>query len=232
MSGEFELAAEFREDVGKGASRRLRRQGKVPAVLYGGGKKPRAITLDHIKLLHLMENKAFHTSILTIQVGKVSQAAIVKDVQTHPAKRRIWHVDFQRILADEKIRMDVPLRFIGEDVAVGVKQGGGVVSHLMTEVEISCLPKDLPEYLEVDVSNLELDEMIHLSEVPIPEGVEVTALTHGGAEYDQAVVTIHKPRVEIIEEPEEEAVEGEEAPEGAAEEGAPEAEGGGDKSED
>ena len=219
MSGDFDLAADFREDVGKGASRRLRRQGKVPAVLYGGGKKPRAITLDHTRLLQQMQNEAFHTSVLTIKVGKESQAAIVKAVQTHPAKRRIWHVDFQRILADEKIRMNVPLRFIGEDVAVGVKQEGGVVSRMITEVEITCLPADLPEFLEIDISELGMDEMVYLTNIKVPGGVEMTALSHGGE--DQPVAAIHMPRMERLDEEEEAAeVEGEvaaEPEEGAAE---------------
>ncbi len=223
MSDGFELTAELREDIGKGASRRLRRSGKVPAVLYGGGRKPRSLTLDHTKLLHQMEQEAFYNSVLTLKVGKKDQACVVKDVQRHPAKRHIWHVDFQRIRADEKIRMDIPFHFIGEDVAPGVKTAGGVVSHLMSDVDIICLPKDLPEYIEVDVSQLELDEMIHLSEVKIPEGVEIVGLG-GDAEHDPAVVTIHRPRVEVEEEPE--AVEGEaEAAEGDDAEGPAEGEG-------
>ena len=230
MSDGFELAAELREDIGKGASRRLRRSGKVPAVLYGGGRKPRSLTLDHTKLLHQMEQEAFYNSVVTINVGKESQAAIVKDVQRHPAKRRIWHVDFQRILADEKIRMQVPFHFMGEDVAPGVKTGGGVFSHVMSDVEITCLPKDLPEYIEVDVSELELDAIIHLSEVKVPDGVELVALSHGDTEHDPAVVTIHRPRVEVEEEPEAvegEAVEGEEG-EAAPAEGEAPSEGDGD----
>ena len=227
MSDGFELTAELREDKGKGASRRLRRNGKVPAVLYGGGRKPRPLQLDQVQLLHQMEQEAFYNSVLTIKVGNEEQAAIVKDVQRHPAKRRIWHVDFQRILADEKIRMTVPLHFIGENVAPGVKTGGGVVSHIISEVEISCLPGDLPEYIEVDISELELDAMVHLSELKIPDGVELTALTHGGAEHDQAVATIHRPRVEVEDEPatDEAAAEEGEAP--AAEGDAP-SEGDGD----
>jgi large subunit ribosomal protein L25 len=201
MSDGFELTAELREDIGKGASRRLRRSGKVPAVLYGGGRKPRSLTLDHTKLLHQMEQEAFYNSVLTINVGKESQAAIVKDVQRHPAKRHVWHIDFQRILADEKIRMQVPFHFMGEDMAPGVKTGGGVFSHVMSDVEITCLPGDLPEYLEIDVSELELDEVIHLSEVKVPDGVELVALV-GDAEHDQPVVTIHRPRIEVEEEPE------------------------------
>jgi large subunit ribosomal protein L25 len=199
MSDGFELAAELREDKGKGASRRLRRSGKVPAVLYGGGRDPRSLQLDHINLLHQMEHEAFYNSILTIKVGKEEQAAIVKDVQRHPAKRQVWHIDFQRILADEKIRMNVPVHFMGEDVAPGVKTSGGVIAHLMSELEISCLPKDLPEYIEVDISELEMDAIVHLSDVTVPAGVELTALTHGSTEHDQAVVTIHRPRAEEVE---------------------------------
>ncbi|RMF97508.1 MAG: 50S ribosomal protein L25/general stress protein Ctc [Gammaproteobacteria bacterium] len=214
MSKGFELVAEFRENAGKGASRRLRRQGKVPAIIYGGGKPPRALAFNADELLHKMEQEAFFSSVLTVQVGDKQQPAILKDVQVHPAKRQVLHLDLQRVIATEKIRMSVPLHLVNDDIAVGVKQGGGTVSHLMTEVEVSCLPKDLPEYLELDIANLGLDEMLHLSDIPLPDGVEIPELAQG-PEHDQPVVSIHVVKVQVEPEEGEEAAEGE-APEGEA----------------
>jgi large subunit ribosomal protein L25 len=217
MSDDFDLIAEIREDQGKGASRRLRHQGKVPAIIYGGGRAPRCLSFDHNKVLKQLEDEAFYSSVLNIKVGSKSQAVILKDLQRHPAKPRIMHMDFQRIVEDEEIRMNVPLHFIGEDIAPGVKTGGGKVSHLMSDVEIVCLPRYLPEYIDVDVSNLELDEILTLSDIKLPEGVEMPALAQG-PEADRPVVTIHVIKEIVIEEEEElEAVAGEvvegEAPE-------------------
>ncbi len=215
MAEEFDLIAEIREDQGKGASRRLRHEGKVPAIIYGAGRPPRALTFDHNKVLRQLESESFYSSVLNIKVGEKSQAAILKDLQRHPAKNVIMHMDFQRIVEDEAIRMNVPLHFIGEDVAPGVKLGGGSVSHLMSDVEVVCLPKHLPEFLEVDVSNLELDQMVHLSEIKLPEGVEIPQLAQG-SEYDQAVVSIHVIKVRAVEEEEAPVEEGgEEAGEAA-----------------
>ncbi|HEX5787031.1 MAG TPA: 50S ribosomal protein L25/general stress protein Ctc [Woeseiaceae bacterium] len=203
MAEEFDLIAEFREDQGKGASRRLRREGKVPAILYGGGRAPRALAFDHNKLVKQTEHEAFYSSVLNIQVGDKSQAAIVKDLQRHPAKHQILHIDLQRIVEDQEIRMHVPIHFKGEDVAPGVKIGGGSVSHLMTDVEIVCLPRYLPEYLEVDVSALEVDDMLYLSDIPLPEGVAIPELAHG-PEHDHAVVAIHVMKAAPVEEEAEE----------------------------
>jgi large subunit ribosomal protein L25 len=190
MSQKFELIAENRTDQGKGASRRLRRAGKVPAILYGGHRDPRALAVDHAALLHQLDNEAFFSSILTVSVGDKSQPCIIKDVQRHPYKKLVMHIDLQRIIEDEEIKVAVPFHFLGEEVAPGVK-AGGVVSRVMTEVEISCLPKHLPEYIEVDVSGLELDGLVTLSDVVLPEGVAVV----GGAELlEQPVVMIHRPR--------------------------------------
>ncbi len=205
MSDDLDLVAEIREDRGKGASRRLRRQGKVPAILYGGGRPPRALMLDHNKLIRQMQEESFYSSVLTIQAGERTQPAIVKDIQRHPSKAQILHIDLQRVLADEKIRMNVPLHFLGEDVAVGVKQHGGVVSRLMNEVEVSCLPADLPEYIEVDISGLDMDEMLHLSSLAVPDGVELIALSYG-EDHDQPIVSIHKPK-RVVEAVEEEAAD-------------------------
>jgi len=193
MSQEFDLIAELREDQGKGASRRLRHEGKVPAIIYGAGRPPRMLAFDHNQVIQQLEQESFYSSVLTIKVGDKSQAAIVKDIQRHPSKRQVLHMDFQRIVAGEKIRMNVPIHFLNQEVAVGVKQGGGSVSHLMSDVEVVCLPKDLPEYLEVDIANLDLNEMIHLSEIKLPAGVEIPELAQG-PEHDHAVVSIHPTR--------------------------------------
>jgi large subunit ribosomal protein L25 len=218
MSQEFDLIAELREDQGKGASRRLRHEGKVPAIIYGAGRPPRMLAFDHNQVIQQLEQESFYSSVLTIKVGDKSQAAIVKDIQRHPSKRQVLHMDFQRIVADEKIRMNVPIHFLNQEVAVGVKQGGGSVSHLMSDVEVVCLPKDLPEYLEVDIANLDLNEMIHLSEINLPAGVEIPELAQG-PEHDHAVVSIHptRARAEADEEEAEAAAEAPAAPAASAE---------------
>ena len=206
MSDDFDLIAETREDQGKGASRRLRHQGKVPAIIYGAGRPPRALAFDHNKVIKQLENESFYSSVLNIKVRDKSQAAILKDMQRHPAKNQIMHMDFQRIVADQEIKMNIPLHFIGEDVAPGVKVGGGKVSHHMTEVEIVCLPKHLPEYIEMDITEVELDEMLYLSDIKLPEGVEMPALAQG-PEANRAVVSIHVIKEVVIEEEEEEELE-------------------------
>ena len=200
MSDQYDLVADYREDRGKGASRRLRRRGKIPAIVYGGNRPPRAITLDHNLLLRQMENESIYSSVLTVKVGDRAQEVILKDIQRHPAKRQILHLDLQRIVAGEKIRMSVPIHYVGEDEAPGVKQQGGVIFRQYNEVEVSCLPKDLPEYLEIDISGLGLDEMLHLSDLKVPEGVEIVELAQEDAE-DRAVVAIQMPRAEVEEEP-------------------------------
>jgi large subunit ribosomal protein L25 len=192
MKTSFELVAEFRETQGKGASRRLRHEGKVPAILYGGHSEARALTLSHQKLAIMLENERFYSTILSLKVGDQTQAAILKDVQRHPYKNAIVHIDFQRVEDNEKIRMSIPLHFVGASVAPGVKTQGGMVSHMRNEVEVSCLPKDLPEFIEVDLSGLSINESIHLSQLKIPDGVELIAL----AKEDAAVVAIHSPRAE------------------------------------
>ncbi len=227
MSDDFDLIAELREDQGKGASRRLRLKGKVPAIIYGAGRPPRSLMFDQNKVLKQLENESFYSSVLNIKVRDKSQAAILKDLQRHPAKNMIMHMDFQRIVDDVEIKMNVPLHFIGEEVAPGVKAGGGSVSHLMNDVEVFCLPKFLPEYLEVDVSELELDAMLHLSDIKLPEGVEILGLVQG-EENDRGIVSIHVIKAAPIEEDvvvegeEGEVVEGEEGEE-AGDESATEA---------
>lgn len=202
MATRFTLAAEPRKDAGKGASRRLRRSGRIPGILYGGGQPPVAITLDGRQVLRNAAEEAFFSSILDIDLAGEHMQAIVKDVQVHPARRAVMHLDFQRVRADEKIRMMVPLHFLNEAAAKGVKDGGGIVSHLMTEVEISCLPKDLPEFLQLDLIDVELNGILHLSDIKLPEGVEIPDLT-AGEENDRPVVSIH-----LVKEVVEEAVEG------------------------
>lgn len=219
MSDDFDLIAELREDQGKGASRRLRHEGKVPAIIYGAGRPPRSLQFDQNKVLHQLDNESFYSSVLNIKVGDKSQAAILKDLQRHPAKPIIMHMDFQRIVDDVEIKMNVPLHFIGEEIAPGVKQGGGSVSRLMNDVEVECLPKYLPEYLEVDISELELDAMLHLSDIKLPEGVEIPELAQG-EQHDQAIVSIHVIKAAPIEE---EVEEGAEAVEGEEVEGGEEA---------
>lgn len=192
MKTSFELTAEFRETHGKGASRRLRHEGKVPAILYGGHADARALTVSHQKLAMMLENERFYSTILSLKVGDQTQAAILKDVQRHPFKNAIMHIDFQRVEENEKIRISIPLHFKGAAVSPGVKTQGGIVSHMRNEVEVSCLPKDLPEFVEVDISGLSLNESIHLSQLKIPEGVQLLDL----AKEDSAVVAIHSPRAE------------------------------------
>jgi large subunit ribosomal protein L25 len=187
----FELSAEPRDDQGKGASRRLRHSGKVPAVLYGAHGAPRSLALDHRRLLGLVADEKFYSTIISVNVGSEKQPAIVKDVQMHPARNAVVHVDLQRIVETEKIRLHVPIHFRGEAAAPGVKTQGGVVSHLMADVEVSCLPKDLPEFLEVDMSHMNLNETIRLADLTVPSGVTLAALAHG---KNPPVVSVHSPR--------------------------------------
>jgi large subunit ribosomal protein L25 len=197
MKTSFELVAEFRETQGKGASRRLRHEGKVPAILYGGHTAARNLTLSHQKLMIMLENERFYSTILSLKVGDQTQAAILKDVQRHPFKNAIVHIDFQRVEENEKIRIRVPLHFTGAAASPGVKSQGGIVSHMRNEAEVTCLPKDLPEFIEVDISGLSLNESIHLSQLKVPDGVVLVEL----AKEDAAVVAIHSPRAEEVETP-------------------------------
>ncbi|MEX2487982.1 MAG: 50S ribosomal protein L25/general stress protein Ctc [Pseudomonadales bacterium] len=211
MADEFELTAEPRSDVGKGASRRLRRDaGLVPAIIYGAGKDPVMLSIPHKDIYRACQNEAFFSHIITIKTGKEAVKAIVKDLQRHPARDRIMHADFFRVSMDQAITVEVPFHFLNEETCIGVKQSGGIVAHVMSSVEVSCLPDDLPEHIEIDVENLDLGDSIHLSELTLPSGVEIPALQYG-EDYDQVVVSINAPRKEEEIEPEtEEAAEGEE----------------------
>jgi large subunit ribosomal protein L25 len=221
----FEVNAEPRNDQGKGASRRLRHAGKVPAVIYGGHAEARNVSFEHHKLLQLVDNEKFYSSIISVNVGGEKQAAIVKDVQMHPAKPAVLHVDLQRVNENEKIRLHLPIHFKGEAAAPGVKTQGGVVSHMMADVEVTCLPKDLPEFLEVDMSAMNLNDTIHLGDIALPPGVTIAALAHG---RNPPVVSIHAPRAaepEPTVEAEAVAAEGAVAAAPAAAEGAKKEEG-------
>jgi len=188
----FELSAEPRNDQGKGASRRLRHSGKVPAILYGAHAEPTRLALEHHKLLALVGDEKFYSSIISINVGTQKQPVIVKDVQMHPARNAVVHVDLQRVLETEKIRLHLPIHFKGEAASPGVKTQGGVVSHHMADMEVICLPKDLPEYIELDLSGMNLNDSLYLADVKVPPGVTISALAHGA---NPPVVSIHAPRV-------------------------------------
>jgi large subunit ribosomal protein L25 len=219
MSVDFTVNAEKRSDEGKGASRRLRRAGKFPAVIYGAGKDSVSLTLDQDEVFHHLENEAFFSHILSLKIGKESEKVVLKDMQRHPGRPIILHMDFQRISAKEKINMHIPLHFTGEEDALGIK-AGGLASHLMTGVDISCLAKDLPEFIAIDVAAIELGGSLHLSDLTLPEGVEIPALAHG-ADHDLPIFSIHTPKVIIEEEdekPAEESVEPEEGGEAPAKE--------------
>lgn len=200
MANEFVLSAEPRTDAGKGASRRLRREGKVPAILYGGKKKAESLALDHNEIWNHLKHEAFHSHVLHVNIKGKMEQAILKDVQAHPFKPEVLHLDLQRVSAKQEIRMEVPIHFIGEDSIPGVK-AGGIFSRNLVEVEIACLPKDLPEYLELDVSGLGIGDSLHLSDIELPKGVEIVALAHGDThEHDLPVVAVHHPRVSTEEE--------------------------------
>ena len=201
MRVSFTFGADPREMQGKGASRRLRHTGKVPAILYGGPLGPQAIVLDQQNLLTMIESEKFYSSIVRINVGGETQEAIVKDVQMHPARHAVVHVDLQRVVENEKIRLRLPIHFKGEAAAPGVKSQGGIVSHMRADVEVTCLPKDLPEFLEIDLSNMNLNDTLFLSDIPLPAGVLIPELGHG---RNAPVVSIHSPRAA---EPEPVAVE-------------------------
>ena len=191
---DFDLTAESRDDKGKGASRRLRRQsGMVPSILYGAGKKPVAISIAHKDLFKACENEAFFSHILDITLEGKSQKAILKDLQRHPSKSLILHADFMRVEMDQVITVEVPLRFVNEDSCVGVKQGGGNISRNMASLEVSCLPGDLPEYIEVDIESVGVGESIHMSELVLPDTLVVPALQQG-SDYDQVVVSVNAPK--------------------------------------
>ena len=180
----IQFNAKTREKQGTSASRRLRRAGSVPAIVYGAGA-PVQIEVDHNEIYHALRNEAFHASVLTMLLDGAAQSVILKDTQWHPYKQQVLHLDFQRVDATHKIHVKVPLHFVNADIAPGVKLEGGIVSHVMTELDLECLPGDLPEFVEVDLKDLKGGASIHVSHLPLPAGVK--ALTHG---EDPVVATI------------------------------------------
>ena len=210
MSKDFTLSAEVRSDYGKGASRRLRRTNKFPGIIYGGGGNPTPISLDHNEMINNFKNEAFFSHILTLKIDGADEPAIIKDIQRHPFKQRILHMDFQRVLMNEAISVRVPLHYLNEDTCVGVKVEGGAINKIENDVGVSCLPADLPEYIEVDLAELKLGESLHLSDVKLPDGVTSTDYVEGDEDHDRAIVSVFQPRAAVEEEDTDETTEGEE----------------------
>ena len=230
----FELNAEKRTAKGRAENRRLRRNGRVPAIIYGGNGEPVMLTLEHNDLDHHLDNEAFFSHIIKIHVdGGSTEEVVLRDLQRHPAKPFIEHADFLRIVAGEALRMSVPLHFVGEEECPGVADEDGVVQHNMNDIEIECLPRNLPEYIEVDCSKLHLHDSVHLSELVLPEGVQIVELM--GDEEDQTdrtVVSVQVPRAAIELEAEEEAEAEAAAAEVAEAEDAEDGESEGDEADD
>jgi large subunit ribosomal protein L25 len=191
---EFELNAEPRNHLGKGESRRLRRAGKIPAIVYGNNSTPTPIILSHSEVLRRLEHEAFYSHVLNIKIGETIERTILKDMHRHPAKPVVMHMDLQRIDSSHKIHIRVPLHFINETTAPGVKVSGGRVSHLLTSIDVECLIDNLPEYIEVNLSTLEMGQTIHLSDLKLSEGVSIRGLIKGNAKDDRPVVTIGSTR--------------------------------------
>jgi len=196
MSTDFVIVAEKRDAIGKGASRRLRRNNKIPAILYGDHGNPEPLVIDHDKIKQALDNEAFYSHILTVKIENEECKVVLKDIQRHAYKPKILHLDLQRVNENADINMSVPLHFLGDDIAPGVK-GGGLLSHHIAEIEIKCKPRDLPAYIEVDVSQLETGDSIHLSDIQLPEGVVSVDLAHS---HDLPVASIQKIRGSIADE--------------------------------
>ena len=203
MSTNFTINAKSREDTGKGASRRLRRlTGEVPAIIYGGKKDAEKISILHKDITKALENDAVYSSIISVSIDGKAEDTIIKDIQRHPAKQIILHMDFLRVSKTTKLQTRVPLNFINEDTCVGVKLGGGLIAHTMTDIEVSCLPKDLPESIDVDMAEIDVGQIVHLSDLTLPDGVESVSLSQG-TEYDLTVATVNKQKAVEIDEPSE-----------------------------
>jgi large subunit ribosomal protein L25 len=199
MSDNIQLNAEPREDSGKGASRRLRHTGMVPAVVYGGDGAAVSIMIEHNTFFHALENEAIYTQLIDLNVGKKKEEVVLRDLQRHPYKNKIMHADFFRIDNKVAIHVTVPVHPLNAEDCVGVKIDGGMLSLMVSEIEVICLPKDIPEYLEIDVAELLLGETIHLSQIKMPKGVEIVALTHDeDGEHDLGVIAVVKTRAEIV----------------------------------
>ena len=201
MSTNFTINAKSREDTGKGASRRLRRlTGEVPAIIYGGKKDAEKISILHKDITKALENDAVYSSIISLSIDGKAEDTIIKDIQRHPAKQIILHMDFLRVSKTTKLQTRVPLNFINEDICVGVKLGGGLIAHTMTDIEVSCLPRDLPEAINVDMAEVDVGQIVHLSDLTLPDGVESVSLSQG-ADYDLTVATVNKQKAVEIDEP-------------------------------
>lgn len=197
---DFVLNAKVRTNVGKGASRRLRRlDNQVPAIIYGTGKEPEMISLAQNEFIHALENEAFYSHIITLDVEGKTQDVILKDLQRHPAKPVLLHADFLRVSKTQKLTTRVPLHFLNEDTCVGVKIEGGIIQHNITDLEVECLPGDLPEYIEVDMAEQSIGAIIHITDITLPKGVASVALAHG-EDHDLAVAMVIKPRAVAVEE--------------------------------
>jgi len=195
MSEQQQLSAQVRTDVGKGASRRLRRiDNRVPGILYGGEQPPVPLTLNTNELNKAMQFETFYSQVMELNVDGDKQSVIVRDLQRHPAAPRIMHIDFLRVDANKAIQVSVPLHFTNEDNCAGVKLGGGVINHILNEVEISALPADLPEFIEVDMLEIELGGQVHLSDIKLPTGVTIVALQHGDSDHDLNVASVQATR--------------------------------------
>ena len=184
------LNATLRDDMGKGASRRLRHTDKLPAIVYGGEKDPVSITLEQKDVQKKLPDEHFYSQVLSLNIDGASEDVLLRDIQHHPFRQEVMHMDFVRVDADHVVHVHTPLHFIGDDVAPGVKQEGGAISHVIMEVELECLPKDIPEFIEVDLSGLHTGDIVHLSDLNLPEGVAILALKQG-EEHDTAVASCH-----------------------------------------
>lgn len=198
MSNELVLRAELRNDTGKGASRRLRKASKVPGIVYGGKAKPQNLTVEFKDLIKQLENDSFYTQVIKLEVDGKTQQTVLRDLQRHPSRGEPTHFDLERVSANQKINTLVPLRFINEDICVGVKEEGGEIIRSAADVEVVSLPKNIPEAIEVDMANVRIGETVHLTDIKLPKGVEILALVHD-AEHNQPVASVHKPRGQVSE---------------------------------
>ena len=206
----IEINAELRTDLGKGASRRLRHVEKLPAIVYGAGKDPVSLTMLQKDVRAHVDDEVFYSSILDLSIGGKKEKVIIRDMQHHPCKLEVMHIDFQRVDAKAKMHMHVQLHFTGEATSPGVKTHAGLVSHMVTEVEVECMPNDIPEFIEVDMSAMDIGDLLHLTDIKMPKGVELVALKQGD-DHDTAICNIHAPK--IVTEVEDAAPEAPAAPE-------------------
>ena len=197
MSAKYTLDAEMRDDLGKGASRRLRRENKIPAVLYGAGRPAWPLTLNEFQLVRNLQEEAFYAAIIELTLDGKQQKVFLRDLQRHPAKEKVLHVDLQRVRDDVEMTVVLPLHFLNEDISHGVKMEGGQIMHNAVDIEVTCLPGALPEFIEVDMADIKLGESVHLSSIKLPEGVISTQLSYG-EDHDQSIASIIAPKAEEV----------------------------------